>query len=132
MDGFNSDPRLPVVVLAATNRVEVLDAALLRPGRLDRTVAVGVPDRQAREAILRIHLDGKQVIKQALYGRIPPLNTSTRLLLSRRTSNVIVGERQASPVKPCPSQTCQCFHVKGFWASKESFVRGRSGHHALA
>ena len=87
MDGFNSDPRLPIVVLAATNRVEVLDAALLRPGRLDRTVAVGVPDRKGREDILRIHLDGKQVNENVcvcVCVCIPPPRTSTRLFLSRR------------------------------------------------
>ncbi len=53
MDGFT--PTQSVVVLAATNRAEVLDAALLRPGRFDRRVAVSPPDRAGREAILRIH-----------------------------------------------------------------------------
>ena len=56
MDGFDSDPRRPIVVLCATNRAEVLDPALLRPGRLDRQVTVGPPDRKGREAILQIHL----------------------------------------------------------------------------
>jgi cell division protease FtsH len=53
MDGF--DERAEVIVLAATNRPDVLDPALLRPGRFDRQVAVGLPDRQGREGILRIH-----------------------------------------------------------------------------
>jgi cell division protease FtsH len=53
MDGF--DPRKGVIVLAATNRPEVLDPALLRPGRFDRQVVVGRPDIQGREAILRLH-----------------------------------------------------------------------------
>jgi cell division protease FtsH len=53
MDGF--DDRQEVIVLAATNRPDVLDPALLRPGRFDRQVAVGLPDRQGREGILRIH-----------------------------------------------------------------------------
>jgi cell division protease FtsH len=53
MDGF--DERHQVVVLAATNRPDVLDPALLRPGRFDRQVTVGLPDRQGREGILRIH-----------------------------------------------------------------------------
>ncbi|HYM51427.1 MAG TPA: ATP-dependent zinc metalloprotease FtsH [Candidatus Limnocylindrales bacterium] len=53
MDGFT--PNDSVVVLAATNRVEVLDSALLRPGRFDRRVAVSPPDRAGRVAILKIH-----------------------------------------------------------------------------
>jgi cell division protease FtsH len=56
MDGFS--PNQNVVVLAATNRPEVLDTALLRPGRFDRRVAVSPPDRVGREAILRIHTRG--------------------------------------------------------------------------
>ncbi len=53
MDGF--DPRTSVIVLGATNRPEVLDPALLRPGRFDRRVVVSLPDRPGREAILRVH-----------------------------------------------------------------------------
>jgi len=53
MDGF--DARHEVIVLAATNRPDVLDPALLRPGRFDRQVVVGLPDRKGREGILRIH-----------------------------------------------------------------------------
>jgi cell division protease FtsH len=53
MDGF--DPHEAVVVLAATNRPDVLDAALLRPGRFDRKVTLDLPDKKARRAILDIH-----------------------------------------------------------------------------
>lgn len=53
MDGF--DERHEVIVLAATNRPDVLDPALLRPGRFDREVTIGLPDRKGREGILRIH-----------------------------------------------------------------------------
>ena len=53
MDGF--DERQEVIVLAATNRPDVLDPALLRPGRFDRQVVVPLPDREGREGILRIH-----------------------------------------------------------------------------
>jgi cell division protease FtsH len=53
MDGF--DAATSVIVLAATNRPDVLDRALLRPGRFDRQVVVGYPDRAGREAILQIH-----------------------------------------------------------------------------
>ena len=53
MDGF--DPSIGVIVLAATNRPEVLDSALLRPGRFDRRVTVQPPDKVGREAILKVH-----------------------------------------------------------------------------
>jgi cell division protease FtsH len=53
MDGFTGNEG--VIVLAATNRSEILDAALLRPGRFDRRVAVDPPDQQGREQILRVH-----------------------------------------------------------------------------
>jgi cell division protease FtsH len=59
MDGFT--PNQNVVVLAATNRPEVLDPALLRPGRFDRRVTVSPPDRAGRAAILRIHTRGVSV-----------------------------------------------------------------------
>jgi cell division protease FtsH len=56
MDGFDSSTG--VIVIAATNRPEILDAALLRPGRFDRRVAVQPPDRAGREAILKVHARG--------------------------------------------------------------------------
>jgi cell division protease FtsH len=54
MDGF--DPHEAIIVLAATNRPDVLDPALLRPGRFDRQIVVDRPDRAGREAILRVHV----------------------------------------------------------------------------
>jgi len=59
MDGF--DERTNVIVIAATNRADVLDPALLRPGRFDRRVMVGLPDVVGREAILNVHMRGKPV-----------------------------------------------------------------------
>ncbi|HZU77904.1 MAG TPA: ATP-dependent zinc metalloprotease FtsH [Dehalococcoidia bacterium] len=56
MDGFDS--REGVIVIAATNRPDVLDEALLRPGRFDRRVVVSPPDREGRAAILRVHVRG--------------------------------------------------------------------------
>jgi len=53
MDGF--DDRNEVIILAATNRPDVLDPALLRPGRFDREITVGLPDRKGREGIMKIH-----------------------------------------------------------------------------
>ncbi len=57
MDGF--EPGASVVVIAATNRAEILDAALLRPGRFDRTVEIPLPNQRERAAILAIHGRGK-------------------------------------------------------------------------
>jgi len=59
MDGF--DPTMGVVVLGATNRPEVLDPALLRPGRFDRQVTIPLPNVKEREAILRVHSKGKKL-----------------------------------------------------------------------
>lgn len=56
MDGF--DPRAGVILMAATNRPEILDPALLRPGRFDRHILVDRPDKKGREAILKVHLKG--------------------------------------------------------------------------
>lgn len=57
MDGF--DPNAGVIMIAATNRPDVLDPALLRPGRFDRQIVVDTPDAKGREAILKIHSKGK-------------------------------------------------------------------------
>ncbi len=57
MDGFSENEG--VIVMAATNRVDILDPAILRPGRFDRTIYVGLPDIKGREAILEIHTDNK-------------------------------------------------------------------------
>jgi len=61
MDGFEQDQS--VIVLAATNRADVLDPALLRPGRFDRRVDIGLPDRKDREAILKVHVVKKPLAK---------------------------------------------------------------------
>ncbi len=54
MDGF--DPKVGVIIMAATNRPEILDPALLRPGRFDRQILVDRPDKKGREDILKVHL----------------------------------------------------------------------------
>ena len=61
MDGFEQGQN--VIVLAATNRADVLDPALLRPGRFDRRVNIGLPERKDREAILKVHFAKKPVSK---------------------------------------------------------------------
>jgi cell division protease FtsH len=61
MDGFEQGQN--VIVLAATNRADVLDPALLRPGRFDRRVNIGLPERKDREAILKVHFEKKPLAK---------------------------------------------------------------------
>jgi len=66
MDGF--DPNVGVILLAATNRPEILDPALLRPGRFDRNILVDRPDKKGREEILKVHLKNIKVSKDVDLG----------------------------------------------------------------
>src|SRR5580693_9004150 len=68
MDGF--EPSAGVVVLGATNRPEVLDPALLRPGRFDRQVTIPLPNVSEREAILRVHVRGKKLAPDVDLGAV--------------------------------------------------------------
>lgn len=68
MDGFT--PNDNVVVVAATNRGDLLDPALLRPGRFDRRVMLDMPDKDGRKGILKIHARGKKFIKKVKWDRI--------------------------------------------------------------
>lgn len=99
MDGFNGDEG--VIVMAATNRADVLDPALLRPGRFDRKILVGAPDVKGREAILRIHarnkplgpdVDLKEIAKQTpgfVGADLANLLNEAALLAARRNENEI-------------------------------------------
>lgn len=68
MDGFT--PNDNVIVIAATNRGDLLDPALLRPGRFDRRITLDMPDKEGRRAILSIHARGKKVSKTVNWDRI--------------------------------------------------------------
>ena len=68
MDGFSS--REGIIVLAATNQPDVLDKALLRPGRFDRRVVVNLPDKTGREAILKVHTRNVPLAKDAILADI--------------------------------------------------------------
>jgi cell division protease FtsH len=99
MDGF--DPSTSVIVIGATNRPDVLDAALLRPGRFDRRVAVQPPDRAGREAILRVHARSVPLAPDVDLGRIAAttpgmvgadlanLVNEAALLAARRSHDVV-------------------------------------------
>ncbi len=68
MDGFDQDTR--VIVISATNRPDVLDTALLRPGRFDRRVVLDLPDIKEREEILKIHAKNKPLAKDVEFAKI--------------------------------------------------------------
>lgn len=99
MDGFSGDEG--VIVMAATNRADVLDPALLRPGRFDRKILVGAPDVKGREAILRVHarnkplgpdVDLKEIAKQTpgfVGADLANLLNEAALLAARRNENEI-------------------------------------------
>lgn len=99
MDGFNGDEG--VIVMAATNWADVLDPALLRPGRFDRKILVGAPDVKGREAILRVHarnkplgpdVDLKEIAKQTpgfVGADLANLLNEAALLAARRNENEI-------------------------------------------
>jgi cell division protease FtsH len=73
LDGFNE--RQTVVVLAATNRVDILDKALLRPGRFDRCITVSLPDRVGRQAILKVHTRKTPLHEEVSLERLARLTT---------------------------------------------------------
>jgi cell division protease FtsH len=80
MDGFDSN--VSVILIAATNRPDILDPALLRPGRFDRQIGVGAPDLAGREQILRVHAKNKPIdddVDLALIARRTPGSTGADL-----------------------------------------------------
>ena len=83
MDGFGSDSG--IIILAATNRPDVLDSALLRPGRFDRQISVDVPDMNGREAIFKVHL---KPIKSALAVDPKKLSAQTPGFAGAEIANV--------------------------------------------
>ncbi|MBU3181435.1 ATP-dependent zinc metalloprotease FtsH [Clostridium psychrophilum] len=100
MDGFGENEG--IIMIAATNRADVLDPALLRPGRFDRQIFVGVPDRKGREAILAVHSKNKHLepdVKLSVLAKRTPgftgadienlLNESA--LLSVRRGKKLIG-----------------------------------------
>ena len=103
MDGF--DVNEGIIILAATNRPDILDPALLRPGRFDREVAVGVPDVRGREEILKVHTRNKPLADEVSLrdiARATPGFTGADLenvvneaaLLTARTGGKRVGKKE--------------------------------------
>ncbi|MBR4942227.1 MAG: ATP-dependent zinc metalloprotease FtsH [Clostridia bacterium] len=110
MDGFTENEG--VIIIAATNRPDILDTALLRPGRFDRQVYIGMPDKKARRAILDIHASGKRfesdvdfdTIAKATTGFSPAdlenlLNEAALLTARRKKTSIGMAEVNESVVK---------------------------------
>ncbi|WP_312279768.1 ATP-dependent zinc metalloprotease FtsH [Oscillibacter sp.] len=136
MDGFSANEG--VVVLAATNRVDVLDPALLRPGRFDRQVFVGLPDIRGREEILKVHTRGKPLSEDVDLSEVAKgtpgftgadlenLTNEGALLAARRNQKfitmadlkeaeikVIAGPEKKSRVVPEHERRLTAFHEAG-------------------
>jgi cell division protease FtsH len=102
MDGFDTDTN--VIIMAATNRPDILDPALLRPGRFDRQVVLDRPDVKGREAILRVHMRGKPIgpdVDVAVLAKQTPglvgadlenVINEAAILAARRNRNTVVQE----------------------------------------
>ena len=112
MDGF--DGHSGIIVMAATNRPDILDSALLRPGRFDRQITIGLPDIKGREEILKVHAKGKPFeenvdmhkIAQTTVGftgaDLANLLNEAALLAARRSKTLIgMDEIEDSWVKVC-------------------------------
>ena len=153
MDGFGSNEG--VVVLAATNRVDILDPALLRPGRFDRQVYVGLPDIKGREEILQVHAKNKPLaedvdLKQIARGTagftgadLENLLNEAALLAGRRSESfitmkdlqesiikVIAGPEKHSRVIPERERRLTAYHEAGHaGASDHHRSPGRGGRH---
>src|SRR5204863_263760 len=106
MDGFEAKDN--IIMIAATNRPDILDPALLRPGRFDRQIAVDRPDRKGRAKILEVHTRGKPLAKvidiDALAGQTPGFTgadlsnlINEAALLSARTGKREIGHDHGQP-----------------------------------
>ncbi|OFW58721.1 MAG: hypothetical protein A2133_07845 [Actinobacteria bacterium RBG_16_64_13] len=101
IDGFNTDMTRPVIIMAATNRPEVLDQALLRAGRFDRQVEVGNPDLIGRVQILKIHSKGIKLVHDfdlERAARITPGFSGADLANAMNEAALLAARRHAASV----------------------------------
>ncbi len=139
MDGF--DVKTNVILIAATNRPDILDPALLRPGRFDRQVAVEAPDLKGREAILKVHAQGKPMVPQvdlAAVARRTPGFTGADLanvlneaaLLTARSGAQLIDDRALDEaidrVVAGPQKRTRVMNVK-----EQKITAYHEGGHAL-
>ncbi len=104
LDGFDS--RNAVVVLAATNRVDILDKALLRPGRFDRHINVSLPDRVGREAILKVHTRRTPLHEEVSLERLARLTTG---MSGADLANLVNEAALSAARQDLPHVTHDCF-----------------------
>ena len=104
LDGF--DARQAVVVLAATNRADILDQALLRPGRFDRRITVSAPDRVGREAILRVHARNTPLHADLSLERLSRLTTG---MTGADLANLVNEAALAAVRRDLENVTHDCF-----------------------
>ena len=99
MDGFEANDA--VILIAATNRPDILDPALLRPGRFDRQVTVDRPDLSGRERIIRVHSEGKPLAGDVDFGRLAKLTpgfTGADLMNLMNESALLAARRHKSKI----------------------------------
>jgi len=140
MDGF--DPREGIIVLAATNRADVLDAALLRPGRFDRRVVVQLPDRAGRAAILAVHTRKVPLAPEVSLERIAAetpglvgadlrnLVNEAALLAARKGANAVGADDFAESLQKITLGPVR--HILLNPADRERTAYHESGHALLA
>ncbi|HHY38165.1 MAG TPA: AAA family ATPase [Clostridia bacterium] len=103
MDGLSSGDGVTILVIGATNRLDLVDPALLRPGRFDRVIKVGLPDREARRQILDVHVKGKPIAEDVDLDRIAKETfgfsgahleslVNEAAILARRAGSVVVKQ----------------------------------------
>ena len=139
MDGFTTNQG--VIVMAATNRADILDPALLRPGRFDRRVVVGYPDVKGREEILKVHARNKPLAKDvnlSILARRTPYFTGAdlmnvlneaALLSARRGQSDGHGGGSDPPRNGRPGKEIPPHHRRG--SPSGGLSRGRSRHRRL-
>lgn len=100
MDGISQDNEYRILVIGATNRSDLLDSALIRPGRFDRQVQVGLPDKKGRAKILEIHLKNKRIKDRAVIEEIArtTFGFSGAHLESLTNEAAILAMRENQPV----------------------------------
>lgn len=99
MDGF--DVNEGIIVIAATNRADILDPALLRPGRFDRQIAIGAPDRKGRKEILDVHVKGKpldETVNLDVVARRTPGFTGADLENLINEAAILAGRRNKKKI----------------------------------
>ena len=122
MDGFDTDTN--VILIAATNRPDILDPALLRPGRFDRQVVMDRPDMKGREQILKVHVRGKPLEPTIDLETVAQSDAGLR---GRRPGEP--GQRSCDPGRPAQQASHRPARVPGGGRTRHSRSRAALAHH---